>query len=111
MADFLQRDRIVKYVSDVKAVEIGHEVRFKAEVAFDGKELAQLLFESKEGMDILKGFQNVKKEPEAIEYMKKFADELQNIQGREVDRIERQMRAEFEAKYHIRLRHVDLEPL
>lgn len=84
---------------------------FKAEVAFDGKELAQLLFESKEGMDILKGFQNVKKEPEAIEYMKKFADELQNIQGREVDRIERQMRAEFEAKYHIRLRHVDLEPL
>lgn len=43
-----------RYVSDVKAVEIGHEVRFKAEVAFDGKELAQLLFESKEGMDILK---------------------------------------------------------
>ena len=34
-------------------MEIGHEVRFKAEVAFDGKELAQLLFESSEGRDIL----------------------------------------------------------
>ena len=42
-----------RYVSDVKAVEIGHEVRFKAEVAFDGKELAQLLFESSEGREIL----------------------------------------------------------
>lgn len=111
MADFLQSDRIVKYVSDVKAVEIGHEVRFKAEVAFDGKELAQLLFESKEGVDILNGFKNVTKDEDAVEYMKKFADELQNIQGREVDRIERQMKAEFEGKYHIKLRHVDLEPL
>ncbi|XP_022323680.2 proton-coupled zinc antiporter SLC30A9, mitochondrial-like isoform X1 [Crassostrea virginica] len=111
MAEFLQRDRIVKYVSDVKAVEIGHEVRFKAEVAFDGKELAQLLFESSEGRDILQNFKKIREGEDALEYMKKFADELQNIQGREVDRIERQMKAEFEGKYHIKLRHVDLEPL
>ena len=32
--------------------------------------------------------------------MKKFADELQNIQGREVDRIERQMKVSSPSELH-----------
>lgn len=103
MVEVLQEDPVVVRIHDVKASQLGaEEVRFKAEVTFDGGELARRLLATKD----LDATWSTLDGPEALERLLiSFGGEVTDAIGDEVDRIEERLTdAVPEA------RHVDLEP-
>lgn len=103
MVEVLEEDPVVARIHDVKASQLGaEEVRFKAEVTFDGGELARRLLAAKD----LDATWSTLDGPEALERLLiSFGGEVTDAIGGEVDRIEERLTdAVPEA------RHVDLEP-
>ncbi|MDH3726718.1 MAG: cation diffusion facilitator family transporter [Myxococcales bacterium] len=103
MVEVLEEDPVVARFHDVKVSQLGaDEVRFKAEVTFDGAELARRLLAVKD----LDATWSTLDGPEALQRLLiEFGAEFTDAIGDEVDRIEERLtEAVPEA------RHVDLEP-
>ena len=103
MVAVLEDDPIVARIRDVKVSQLGaDEVRFKAEITFDGGELARRLLATKD----LDATWSTLDGPQALERLLiEFGGEVTEAVGDEVDRIEERLtEAAPEA------RHVDLEP-
>jgi len=99
----LEADPVVEHIHDVKATVMSAETfRFKAEVDFDGEEIARRALIDQ---DLTKISEDVAGSPEALErYLLGFGEHIVEALGDEIDRIEARIRAEVpEAK------HVDLE--
>jgi solute carrier family 30 (zinc transporter), member 9 len=78
-------------VHDIKSTSVGPDwVRFKAEVLFDGKELArryQELYPHKTSQDI-QTLKSLKTDEQVQQWMKEYGNELLLVLGKEVDRLE-----------------------
>lgn len=105
--DLLERDRIILSLHDVKALDLGADViRFKAEVNFDGKELARVYIDRQNVKSLLAEVQTYKTEQEFYDFLLYHGEQIVDTLGTEVDRIEKNIKKAFpEAK------HVDLEVL
>jgi zinc transporter 9 len=103
MVAVLEQNPVIQRIHDVKVSQLGaDEVRFKAEVAFDGRALARRLLAARD-LDSTWGALDG---PRALEHLLiEFGAEVTDAIGEEVDRIEERLtEAAPEA------RHVDLEP-
>ncbi|KAL3878649.1 hypothetical protein ACJMK2_030980 [Sinanodonta woodiana] len=102
----LESDRIIRSLHDVKATEMGGEIRFKAEIDFDGKELTRVYLELQDKEEMLKETQNLKTQEDLDKFLLKHGEALIDLMGAEIDRIEQSLKEKYPE-----LRHVDLEAL
>ena len=103
MLAVLEGSPIVARIQDVKVSQLGADaVRFKAEVTFDGRELARRLL-AEEDLDATWATLNG---PQALErLLVEFGGQVAHAIGDEIDRLEDEL-----AKAAPEARHVDLEP-
>lgn len=103
MVAILESDPVVARIHDVKVSQIGADaVRFKAEVTFDGRELARRFLAPRD----LQRTWSTLDGPRALErLLVEFGGQVTDAIGDEIDRLEKKLtEAAPEA------RHVDLEP-
>ena len=105
--DLLERDRVIRSVHDVKALDLGAEtIRFKAEVNFDGLELARVHLEKQNMKSLLDETRQLETEGELFQFLLSQGEQIIDTLALEVDRLEKEIKKRFpEAK------HVDLEVL
>ncbi|XP_065845240.1 proton-coupled zinc antiporter SLC30A9, mitochondrial-like [Oscarella lobularis] len=105
--EILENDVMVRSVHDVKAVDLGaNTIRFKAEIDFDGREVARSHV-SKLNLDsILAEVQTFTTVAEMEHFLLNHGERVIDVLGLEVDRIERNIK-----KSNPECRHVDLEIL
>ncbi len=103
MVAVLEQSPVVARVQDVKVSQLGADsVRFKAELTFDGRELARRLLAETNLSTTLAGLES----PEDLErLLVEFGRQVTDAIGDEVDRLEAQL-----ADAAPEARHVDLEP-
>lgn len=99
----LSSDPAVEDFHDVKATVMSAEsFRFKAEVDFDGRVIAR---KALEGQDMTELSSQISGSPEALEtYLVDFGEQIVEVLGDEIDRIEKRIQAEVPGA-----KHVDLE--
>ncbi|KAI6649360.1 Zinc transporter 9-like [Oopsacas minuta] len=105
--DLLERDRVIRSVHDVKALDLGADtIRFKAEINFDGNELARLHLDKQNMNSLLDKTRSIDSEDELYTFMISHGEQIIDTLAVEVDRLEKEIKKRFpEAK------HVDLEVL
>lgn len=103
MIAVLEEDPIIERIRDVKVSQLGaDEVRFKAEIAFNGHELARQVLATR---DLDQTWAELDG-PQALERLLiEFGDDVTEALGDAVDRIEARL-----AEVVPEARHVDLEP-
>ncbi|CAG2106030.1 unnamed protein product, partial [Medioppia subpectinata] len=103
----LESDEMVRAIHDVKATDMGNEmVRYKAEVDFDGRHLTRRYLDTIDLEVLLKEMQSLSAMEEVEAFMLKHGENIVDLLGAEVDRIEKELK-----KRHPQVRHVDLEVL
>lgn len=103
----LENDVMIRAIHDVKATDMGNlVVRYKAEVDFDGRELTTSYLDSQDLDKLLQEIQSIKTFEEMEAFMLKHGENIVDLLGAHVDRIETTMK-----KRHPEVRHVDLEVL
>merc|ERR1712212_126428 len=103
----LEGDIMVRQVYDVKGIDMGNGlVRYKAEIDFDGRELARSYIERQNLKVILKESQAVESEAQLEAFLLKHGENMVDCLGAEVDRIEKNLKQK-----HPEVRHVDPEVL
>ncbi|BFG03158.1 zinc transporter 9 [Drosophila madeirensis] len=103
----LEADVMIRAIYDVKGIDIGNaRVRYKAELDFDGRELTRSYLDKQDLAKLLttvRGFQKV----EDLEiFLLAHGENIVDLMGGEIDRIEMNLRTQFPE-----IRHVDLEIL
>ncbi|CAH1777372.1 unnamed protein product, partial [Owenia fusiformis] len=107
ISDELERDRMIRALHDVKATDMGGSfVRFKAEVDFDGKEITRSYLNSQDLDVLLTEIMMIQTNEQVEAFMLLHGENVIDMLGSEIDRIERNMK-----KKHPEVRHVDLEVL
>jgi zinc transporter 9 len=103
MVGVLERNPVVDRVHDVKVSQLGaEEMRFKAEVGFDGREVARRLLAD---ADLGEAFSRLDG-PQSLERLLiEFGGKVTDAIGDEIDRIEAEL-----SETVPEARHVDLEP-
>ncbi|XP_065314645.1 proton-coupled zinc antiporter SLC30A9, mitochondrial-like [Gordionus sp. m RMFG-2023] len=103
----LENDVMVRAVHDVKATTMGGNlVKFKAEVDIDGREITLAYLDTQDLFTILKEMQNMQGTNEVENFLLKHGENIVDLLGAEIDRIEQTLK-----KKHPEMRHVDLEVL
>jgi len=103
----LEGDIMVRQVYDVKGIDMGNGiVRYKAEVDFDGRELARAYLSKQNLNNIVTTMQQVKTKQQAEDFLLLHGEQIVDCLGQEVDRIESNIKTQ-----HPEVRHVDLEVL
>ena len=98
---------MVRALHDVKATDMGNNnIRFKAEVDFDGRELTRTYLDKQDLEEMLVEMQRMNSLEDAEAFMLKHGENIVDSLGAEEDRIEKKLR-----KMYPELRHVDLEVL
>ncbi|KAH8298490.1 hypothetical protein KR044_006394, partial [Drosophila immigrans] len=103
----LEADVMIRAIYDVKGIDIGNgRVRYKAELDFDGRELMRSYLDKQDLSKLLttvRGFTNV---DELESFLLDQGENIVDLIGGEIDRIEMNLRTQFPE-----VRHVDLEIL
>ncbi|KFD53555.1 hypothetical protein M513_05471 [Trichuris suis] len=103
----LEQDVMIRSIQDIKATEMGAEkVRFKAEIDFNGRNIARAYVETLELSKLLQAVQNISTEDELENFMLTHGEQVVDRLGAEIDRIEQELKKRFP-----NIRHVDLEVL
>ncbi|XP_014663106.1 PREDICTED: zinc transporter 9-like [Priapulus caudatus] len=103
----LESDVVIRAIHDVKATDMGaSQVRFKAEVDFDGHAITQSYLDRIDLEDMLKELQKITTIDKLEAFMTKHGENIIDRLGMEIDRIEAELK-----KRHPEVRHVDLEVL
>nr|CAH0100487.1 unnamed protein product [Daphnia galeata] len=103
----LERDLMIRAVHDVKGIDMGSGlVRYKAEVDFDGRELTRSYLDKQDLEMMLEEVGNMRNINEMEAFMLKHGENIVDLLGAEIDRIENALR-----KKHPEVRHCDLELL
>ncbi|RTG84385.1 uncharacterized protein DC041_0003813 [Schistosoma bovis] len=85
--------KIIRGTYDIKTTMIGgEEIRFKAEVDIDGRELTKRYLETLSLDDLLQEVKNVKTEQQLAHFMLKHGDNLVNTLGAEINKIEEKIK-------------------
>ena len=92
---------------DVKGIDMGNGlVRYKAEIDFDGRELARSYLVRQNMPALLEEVKMINTEAELEVFLLKHGEQMVDCMGAEVDRIEKNLK-----ENHPEVRHVDLEVL
>merc|ERR1719234_1084194 len=103
----LEGDMMVRQVYDVKGIDMGNGlVRYKAEIDFDGRELARSYLVRQNMPALLEEVKSIESEKELEVFLLKHGEQMVDCMGAEVDRIEKNLK-----ENHPEVRHVDLEVL
>lgn len=103
----LEGDIMVRQVYDVKGIDMGNGlVRYKAEIDWDGVELAKTYLAKQNLKLILSELKSVEDEKQLEMFLIKHGEQIVDCLGAEVDRIEKNLKEK-----HPEVRHVDLEVL
>ncbi|XP_050323973.1 zinc transporter 9 [Bactrocera neohumeralis] len=103
----LESDVMIRAIHDVKGIDMGNSlVRYKAEMDFDGRELTRSYLDKQELNDLLRTVQSFQKVEELEEFLLKHGENIVDLMGGEIDRIEMKLRKKFPE-----IRHCDLEIL
>ncbi|KAM4900171.1 proton-coupled zinc antiporter SLC30A9, mitochondrial isoform 2-T2 [Sylvia borin] len=107
LTELLESDPVVRAIHDVKATDMGmSKVRFKAEVDFDGRVVTRSYLEKQDIEQLLQEIQQVKTLEELEAFMLKHGENIIDMLGAEVDRLEKDLK-----QRNPDVRHVDLEIL
>ncbi|XP_053109673.1 zinc transporter 9 [Hemicordylus capensis] len=107
ITELLESDPVVRAIHDVKATDMGlSQVRFKAEVDFDGLVVTRSYLEKQDIEQLLQDIQQVKTLEELETFMLKHGENIIDTLGAEVDRLEKELK-----QRNPEVRHVDLEIL
>ncbi|KAL1447923.1 hypothetical protein WDU94_005442 [Cyamophila willieti] len=103
----LESDVMIRAIYDVKGIQMGNSlVRYKAEVDFDGRELTRSYLDQQDLNLMLEEVQSMKTIDELEAFLLKHSENIVDMVGGEIDRIEMKLR-----KKYPEIRHVDLEVL
>ncbi|PSN50832.1 Zinc transporter 9 [Blattella germanica] len=103
----LEADVMIRAIHDVKGIDIGNSlVRYKAELDFDGRELTRSYLDKQDLSLLLEEVNNMKNIDELEAFLLKHGENIVDMMGAEIDRIEMKLR-----KNHPEIRHCDLEIL
>uniref|UniRef100_A0A6P7GIG0 Proton-coupled zinc antiporter SLC30A9, mitochondrial n=1 Tax=Diabrotica virgifera virgifera TaxID=50390 RepID=A0A6P7GIG0_DIAVI len=103
----LERDIMIRAIHDVKGIDMGsYLVRYKAELDFDGRELTRAYLDKLELNELLEEIKGIDNIDKLEEFMLKHGENIVDMMGGEIDRIEMKLR-----KKHPEIRHCDLEIL
>ncbi|GAB6027298.1 hypothetical protein CHUAL_001581 [Chamberlinius hualienensis] len=103
----LESDVMIRAIHDAKCIDMGSSLaRYKAEIDFDGRELTRSYLDSQDLELLLEEMQNLKTIDEVESFMLKHGENVIDLIGAEIDRIEQQLK-----KRHPEIRHCDLEML
>ncbi|XP_068906937.1 proton-coupled zinc antiporter SLC30A9, mitochondrial isoform X2 [Tenebrio molitor] len=103
----LESDVMVRAIHDVKGIDMGNYlVRYKAELDFDGRELTRSYLDKQDLNELLEEAKRLQNIDQFEEFMLKHGENIVDMMGGEIDRIEMKLR-----KKHPEIRHCDLEIL
>ncbi|KAJ3659375.1 hypothetical protein Zmor_011065 [Zophobas morio] len=103
----LETDIMVRAIHDVKGIDMGNYlVRYKAELDFDGRELTRSYLDKQDLNKLLEEARKLQNIDQFEEFMLKHGENIVDMMGGEIDRIEMKLR-----KKHPEIRHCDLEIL
>ncbi|KAI5712928.1 hypothetical protein M8J76_010423 [Diaphorina citri] len=103
----LESDVMIRAIYDVKGIQMGNSlIRYKAEVDFDGRELTRSYLDKQDLNTMLEEVQNMKTIDEMEAFLLKHSENIVDMVGGEIDRIEMKLRKKYPD-----IRHVDLEVL
>ncbi|XP_066252899.1 proton-coupled zinc antiporter SLC30A9, mitochondrial [Euwallacea similis] len=103
----LEKDVMIRAIHDVKGIDMGNYlVRYKAELDFDGRELARSYLDKQDLNELLEEARKLENIDQLEEFMLKHGENIVDLMGGEIDRIEMKLR-----KKHPEIRHCDLEIL
>lgn len=103
----LENDVMIRAIHDVKATDMGnYVVRYKAEIDIDGRELTRSYLDTQDMELLLEEVMNIETIEQLDAFMLKHGENIVDLLGAQVDRIESNLK-----KRHPEVRHVDLEVL
>lgn len=103
----LEKDIMIRAIHDVKGIDMGsYLVRYKAELDFDGRELTRSYLDKLDLNDLLEELKTIDNIDKIEEFMLKHGENIVDMMGGEIDRIEMKLR-----KKYPEIRHCDLEIL
>ncbi|XP_058832349.1 proton-coupled zinc antiporter SLC30A9, mitochondrial [Topomyia yanbarensis] len=103
----LESDIMIRAIHDVKGIDMGNSlVRYKAEMDFDGRELTRVYLDKQDLNVLLEEVRTFQTIDELEAYMLKHGENIVDLMGGEIDRIEMKLRKKFPE-----IRHCDLEIL
>nr|CAD7453682.1 unnamed protein product [Timema tahoe] len=103
----LESDVMIRAIHDVKGIDMGNSlVRYKAELDFDGRELTRSYLDKQDLNLLLEEVKAMNDINELEGFMLKHGENIVDMMGAEIDRIELKLR-----KSNPEIRHCDLEIL
>ncbi|KPJ01953.1 Zinc transporter 9 [Papilio xuthus] len=103
----LERDFMIRAIHDVKGIDIGSNlIRYKAEVDFDGRALTRSYLEKHDLNALLEDIRKIETIDNVEAFLLKHGENIVDMLGGEIDRIELKLRKKFP-----QIRHCDLEIL
>jgi zinc transporter 9 len=103
----LEDDVMIRAIHDVKATDLGNDiVRYKAEVDIDGRQLTRHYLDTIDLEALLEDMKTLKTIEDVDSFMLKHGENIVDLIGAEIDRIEKELK-----KKHPEVRHIDLELL
>ncbi|XP_072941776.1 proton-coupled zinc antiporter SLC30A9, mitochondrial [Epargyreus clarus] len=103
----LERDFMIRAIHDVKGIDIGSNlIRYKAEVDFDGRALTRSYLEKHDLNVLLEDMKKIETIDDVEAFLLKHGENIVDMLGGEIDRIELKLRKKFP-----QIRHCDLEIL
>ncbi|XP_034250541.1 zinc transporter 9-like [Thrips palmi] len=103
----LEGDVMVRAIHDVKGIDMGDNmVRYKAELDFDGRQLVRAYLDQVNMNHVHEAVRNIHSVEELEEFMLDHGENIVDLLGSQIDRIERKLKAA-----HPSIRHCDLEIL
>ncbi|XP_065091694.1 proton-coupled zinc antiporter SLC30A9, mitochondrial [Ochlerotatus camptorhynchus] len=103
----LESDIMIRAIHDVKGIDMGNSlVRYKAEMDFDGRELTRVYLDKQDLNMLLEEVKTFQTIDELEAFLLKHGENIVDLMGGEIDRIEMKLRKKFPE-----IRHCDLEIL
>ena len=94
----LESDVMIRAIHDVKATDLGNDiVRYKAEVDIDGRQLSRHYLDTIDLEKLLEEMQNIKSIEEVENLMLKHGENIVELIGAEIDRIEKELKVSCSA--------------
>ncbi|XP_037035022.1 zinc transporter 9-like isoform X1 [Bradysia coprophila] len=101
----LESDSIIKSIHDVKGIDMGSNmIRYKAEIDINGRELSRLYLETKDLNALIVEVQKFNSIDELQEFILHHGENIVDMMGDEIDRLEKKLSSKFP-----KVRHIDLE--
>ncbi|XP_050080355.1 zinc transporter 9 [Anopheles maculipalpis] len=103
----LESDIMIRAIHDVKGIDMGNSlVRYKAEMDFDGRELTRVYLDKQDLNLLLEEVRTFQTIDELEAFLLTHGENIVDLMGGEIDRIEMKLRKKFPE-----IRHCDLEIL